>query len=160
MRVIFINLHKINFLLCTEAQFQSGWGVKTFKHKFFLDYLIKNGVEIVNLISCDNREVKKEINEAEVVYKKNGYKKGIIKNILKSNIKEILSEDILIVYFHYFGGYILSKEIDCKKVLFGNHFIRVKKEQYFNLKKDGFSVFVNEINVKNNKFINKILWYK
>ena len=153
MKVIFINLHKINFLLSTYSQIQSGWSVKTFKHKFFLDYLISKRVNIINLLSCCENDTDREINEAEFVYEKNGYKTGVINNYLRSDIEKIKDTDILIIYFHYFGGYILSKEINCKKILFGNHFIRVKKGQYFDLNKDGFLAFVNEINVQNNEFI-------
>lgn len=154
MRIIFINLHKINFLLNTYDQIQSGWAVKTYKHKFFLDYLIKQEIEVINFISSD-KEIGKEINEANYVYRENGYTKGVIKNIFKNKINEIKSTDILIVYFHYFQGYIISKKINCKKILFGNHFIRVKKGQYFNLKKDGFLAFINEVDVRENKFVKK-----
>ncbi len=154
MNIVFINLHKINLLLVPYEQIKSGWAVKTYKHKYFLDYLLAHNVQVYNFILCDEKDKEKEVEKAEYVYQYNGYEKGAITNIFEEDIHKIDEKDILIAYFHYFHGYRAAKMFNCKRVLMGNHCFRVKEGQYLGLKEDGFSAFVNEVDLSKNEFVN------
>lgn len=150
MRIVYINLHNINFLVKTYSQIINNYNIVSYKHKFILDAFINRGYEIVNLLLCNKDEVEDEIRKANLVYKENGIDEKII---TITNVDEVRSDDLCIVYFHYFNGYLESKKLSCRKILMGNHFIRVKKGQRFNLYEDGFETFVNEAGVESNDFV-------
>jgi len=153
MKVVFINLHHNNFLLNNYSQLISGYKIKTYKHKFLLDFFINGKIEIVNLIvsnNVDNAEVEKR--KADYVFEKNNVRIGSIRNTFDTDVVD--SMDICFVYFHNYTEYIYSKRLKCKKVLMSNHFIRVKKGQYFNLYEDGFVAFVGETDFSENAFVN------
>ena len=153
MRIVFINLHHNNFLLNNYYQIVSNYKIKTYKHKYLLDYFISQNIEILNYIISNNTdELEDEKKKAEYVFSNNCIANDTITNVFDK--EEIKKTDVCLVYFHNFKEYIVSKNFDCYKVLMSNHFIRVKKGQYFNLKEDGFSAFVCETDLSRNAFVN------
>ena len=51
MRIVFIDLHCINFLVRPYIQIKSKNKVATYKHKFIIDYAMKEGIEVCNYIT-------------------------------------------------------------------------------------------------------------
>ena len=149
-RFIFINLQETNFLVQTYDAIRSGWKVKTFKHKFILDYIVQSGFEVFNYLVCEKEQEAEMFRECSVVYEENGYK-GKIKTITDPSF--VTENDILIVYYHYFDQYQIGKNIKCKKIVMGNHFIKVSEKHDLFL--DGYDAFVNEIDLSNNEFVNR-----
>ena len=80
MRIVYINLHNINFLVKTYSQIINNYNIVSYKHKFILDAFINRGYEIVNLLLCNKDEVEDEIRKANLVYKENGIDEKI-KNV-------------------------------------------------------------------------------
>lgn len=148
-RFVFINLQETNFLVTTYYSIKNGWKVKTFKHRFLLDYLIQNGYEIINYIVPGEAPIEDVKKECEIVYDANGLT-NLVTNIFDD--KQIKKTDILIVYFHYYDQYLAGQKVDCFKVCMGNHFIRVDGQH--DLAKDGYDVFVNEVDLSENEFVN------
>ena len=146
---IFINLQETNFLVNTYSSIKSGWKVKTYKHRFLLEYLIKNDYKICNYIISTNKNIEIIKKECEIVYENNSLS-GKIANLYDDS--EIKPNDILIVYFHYREQYLLGKNINCFKICMGNHFIKVSEK--YDLYKDGYDAFVNEVDLSKNEFVN------
>jgi glycosyltransferase involved in cell wall biosynthesis len=135
--------------------------IHTYKHKYLIDYALEHGIQVCNYISGEHTQfgrlgrLFKKINpkfvckfESNYVFKKNGYKNQI--SILTSP-SSIAPDDIVIGYFHDIYIRNLIKKLPGKKVLMGNHFIRIDK----NVDLRGIDAFVNEINLTNNEFIKK-----
>lgn len=146
---IFINLQENNFLVEAYSSIKNGWKVRTYKHRYILDYLINKGYTIFNYIISENTDINETISNCDIVYKKNNLVGKVI-NIFDST--QIKTTDILIVYFHFYDQYLYGKSIDCKKICMSNHFIRVTEKH--DLALDGYDAFVSEVDLSKNDFVN------
>lgn len=179
MRLVFIDMHCINFLTNTYSQIKDGMKVKTYKHKFLIDYAINNQIHLANFISFNvstNRsfrlKVLKLIFKNKLVNLFNNYISGIyykeakfvldnsygIKNGIEiiTSHSDIKENDIIIGYLFDRNQLDVIKKIkNGHKVLMGNHFIAIN--QPYDLKENKIDAFVNEIDLSDNSFANKYL---
>lgn len=149
MRLLFLDLHNNNFLVNTFSQIKAGIKIKTFKHGFLLDYFIKQGIEVCDLVTGTDFEKEKEL--AEYVFGENKIEPGSIRFL--SRFDAVDERDVCIVYFHNFHEFTFARKLECKKVLMGNHFVRIKSGQFFDLFEEGYNAFVNETDVSDNPFV-------
>ena len=166
MRIVFIDIHEINFLVRPYRQIKDGNQIATYKHKFVLDYAIKNGIELCSYLSMNklNEEGSKALKwiVSRKILKKfnyvlrNSYAEPInIKPIINKN--EIKDSDILIGYL-YNNQLEIMRELKGIKVLMGNHFVAIN--QPINLDDYGIKAFVNEIDLSDNEFVNRYIYGK
>ena len=178
MRLVFIDMHCINFLTNTLFQIKGGTKVKTFKHKFLIDYALKNGIKIANYVTGTdttninimrlnaiarklgisflmNRYILKRcVKEAQYVISHNYGTEADIATI--TNLNEIQPDDIIIGYLLEAKQRATLKSISHKhKVMMGNHFIAI--DEAYNFHDAGIQALVNEIDVSDNLFVNKYL---
>ena len=122
--------------------------MKLNKDGLLLRELIKReDIELLNYvpnISC-NEKMKDYI-----TFKVNGIDSKRIKSI--DTIEEINEDDIYIAWYYYSSHMDLMKDLNCKKVVMGQHFIRLSYNTNFS--KMNIDYFVNQINVQNNQFVN------
>lgn len=161
MRIVYVDLHETNFLCRTLPQIKVGNKIHTFKHRFIIDYLHKNGFEIFNYVSGEYPKGRRdkfinmikpsqEKNVAEFVIKENGLD-NTVNNLLDAS--QIKSGDIVIGYFYNTYQRDLIPKLPGHKILFGNHFIRIDGPVSFVGK--NIEAFVNEIDLSDNEFVKK-----
>lgn len=165
MRLVFVDMHRINFLTKTYSMLKVDDRIPKAKHRFLMDYAIGQGVEICDYVtgqgSCVrgwNRFVKLDKGkimssyEARYVLKKNF--PGIDIRLLR-NAREVHDDDIVIGYFFDSTTMDIFGTLPGHKVLMSNHFIAINNP--FDLKKLGVEAFVSEINLENNGFVNRYI---
>ncbi len=158
MKIIFLDLHNTNFLVRPLKQIIYRNKIKSFKHKFLLDYAINRHMKVYDLILQKKypagpkgffyRTFVREM--AAVTLCLNGYKKNQIS--LLNVCDTIQDDDIVIAYSHNEEQLRYLEQLQCKKVVMGNHFIKIGK--YSDLSALGVNAYVNEINIAHNEFIN------
>lgn len=166
MRLVFIDMHCINFLTNVYSQIKSGMKIKTYKHKFIVEYALKNKIEILNYVSgLDTtnpwvRRMKKfsdsiklSVKESEFVITHNYGNNVGIHVITDPSI--IRKDDIVIGYFYKKLQREIISGLNGYRVMMGNHFVSINSPS--NLKKEGIDAFVNEIDLSDNHFVNKYL---
>lgn len=167
MRLVFIDLHCINFLLRPYDQIKANNKIATYKHKFILDYAFEHKIPVCNYISGKESTVpykgaylvkhdkSKRLASAESKYvTRNSFEKPL-NIILITDKNEIRADDIVIGYFYKESQRDLIKELPGHKVLMGNHFVSIDKP--FDLDELNIEGFVNEIDLSDNKFINRYI---
>lgn len=168
MRLVFIDLHLTNFLVRTYSQIKSGNMVKTYKHKFILDYAKANGIEVCNYISfkeCSIRGARLVADvdavykrlvkyEATFVYNKSFAEQLTVKTITNKNY--IKKTDIVIAYLYRPVQLEILKQLGGIHVLMGNHFVSINEP--LNLAEYDIKAFVNEINLSENAFVRKFIY--
>lgn len=170
MRIVFIDMHCVNFLTNVYSQIKSGMKVKTYKHRFIVDYALSNGIEVCSYITGKdttsplNRRIFRYINnininkrlslrEHEVVIRKSYGNNAQIKAILDPS--EIRDSDIVVGFFHKEIQRQIVPTLPGHRIMFGNHFIDINKPT--DLAELGLEAFVNEIDLSDNLFANKYL---
>ena len=152
MRVIFINLHDTNFLVKPFWSLILRHKVRTFKHKFLLDYAVQHNIKVFDYVLCSRCTTKfqriRNFFKALFVIRFNGYKHGQI-----DITEHINADDCIIAYSHYDEQLDIFPLIQATKVVMGNHFIRIGKNT--NLSQLGVSYYANEIDVTKNAFVQK-----
>lgn len=160
MRITFVNLHLNVFFVMPLDQLIRKAKLKTFKHKFLLDYLLGQKYDVYNYITefgftyFKNRlpEIFRKFvsfSESSYVLNRNELK-GV--KLLKS-LDILTPEDIIIVHYYYPDQMSAMSSVKAKKIVLGNHFIKLSYDRDF--EKQGIDYFVNEIDLSNNIFINK-----
>lgn len=159
-RIIFINIASTNFLVQTYGDIKIGRKVKTYKHRFLLKYLIENGYEVLNLVTGKSESsnfIKRFVRNSK---KYNQYVSNFVmrRNSLctipvLTNYSDIRKNDIVIAFLGLSDQIDVLSHIDCYKLVFGNHFIKINEKIDF--RKYKINAFVNEIDLSNNKFVNK-----
>ncbi len=169
MRLIFIDMHCINFLVRPYKQIKGKNQVATYKHKFILDYAFENNIPVCNYISGQDSEIPHKIIN---LIKRNKSKKislwehnYVMQNsfpeklnvipLLKS--EEIKSDDLVIGYIYKNIQHNIIKDLPGHKILMGNHFVAINNP--INLDALGIEGFVNEIDLSDNKFVNEYIKY-
>lgn len=166
MRIIFIDMHCVNFLTKTFRQIRMKSKTVPYKHKFLVDYALDHGIEICNYITGRDYDIwglgrlKKTwggfdksrsiaLWEHNYVIRDSYGDKRRIRAI--RNKDEIRRDDIIIGYLC--KGYHLEilSELRGYKVLMGNHFISIN--QPVDLSEYHIHAFVNEIFLKENAFV-------
>lgn len=167
MRIVFIDLQCTNFLVRTYRQIKDGNKIATYKHKFIVDYATKNNIEICNYITMNksgrrgfkyykNLPIGKNMVLSEFKYvMENSYEK-VPPIVLITNKNEIREDDLVVGYLYDRSQLEVLKELKGIKVLMGNHFVAINEP--INLNEYGVRAFVNEINLKNNNFVNKYIY--
>ena len=160
MKIVFINLHMNVFFVKTIDLLLRKAKIIAFKHKFLLDYAIESKMDIYNYVTDFvfslfkgrfHGRIKKifSVLESNSVLRKNG-----LKQIKKIKSLDILTPDDIVLVHYYFPDQMEAlKNIKAKKVVLGNHFIRLSYDGDFD--KLGVDYFVNEIDLSKNIFINK-----
>lgn len=173
LRIIFIDMHCLNLLVSPYSQMRSA--LKTYKHKFLIDYALKNGIEIINLVSgitTTRRIIGRMLKISKII--KSDFLKSLVRNLCIGESKYVLHsfygsnasfqtmtdvnlitpDDILIGYIPYSNQRNLMCKINSgHKVLMGNHFIAINEAYDFS--KEKIEAFVNEIDLSDNVFIKK-----
>lgn len=162
MRIVIIDLHCNDFFVRHLGRIMSNNQVKSFKHQFLLRHFLAKGHEVCNLITGEGTRAlfpyaffirhSKICRKLESFYveKKNGLPR--IKTISANDIK---NTDIVIGFLVYPNQIPFMTDLDCYKMVFGNHFISIAKP--LDLDKDGINAFVNEIDLSNNTFVNRYI---
>lgn len=166
MRIVFIDLHCINFLVRPYIQIKSKNKVATYKHKFIIDYAMKEGIEVCNYITGKettipsiarvsrilkyDKEKKIARWEANYVMKHCFAPASNIKIITKK--EDIRSDDIVIGYFYKKYQRDIIAGLNAQKIMMGNHFVEINEP--VDLEKIGIKGFVNEIDLSDNPFVN------
>ncbi len=167
MRIVFIDMQDINFLLRPYFQIRTRSKIHTFKHKFLLDYAFEQDIPVCNYYSGDSKnagssqkdKIKEAIKclmhgfpnkkkEAEYVFKVNQLSDKVK---FLYNASEINNDDIVIGYFHAVYQRELLKTLPGKKVMMLNHFIRVKDRVDLSY----LDAVINEIDFSGNPFVEK-----
>lgn len=161
-RIIFINIASTNFLVHTYSDIKIGRKVKTYKHRFLLKYLLESGYEVFNLVterSTSPNIIKRVIKNSK---KYNQYvsnfvmgRNGLCAIPILTNYSDIRKNDILIAFLEQSDQINALSHVDCYKLVFGNHFIKINEK--IDLGKYRVNAFVNEIDLSNNNFVNKYL---
>lgn len=177
MRVIFVDMHCVNFLTNTLNQIRGGTRVKTFKHRFLVDYALNHRIEVATIVTgtdttdplltreCNlakklgleflNAHIKKRcVKEAEFVIKE-CYGENAAINIL-SDYSDIRPDDIILGYIFKDQQRQALKMIKVgHKVMMGNHFVALNEG--YDLHNANIEAFVNEIDLDENVFVNKYI---
>lgn len=158
-RIVFVNLHAVEFLLKPLNKYI--WGQScAFKHKYFLEYLLDNpDIEVCNFVNSEGftivrsfpRPIQKILNmfrfcEAQITMRKNGISKKQVKTI--KNAKYIRPDDIVIGYRHVTGGLADIDQIDALKVVHMIHFFGNQTDSDY-IKKANPDFLINECNLSN-----------
>lgn len=159
-RIIFIDLQNNGFLLRNVDSIKHFNKLKTYKHKYLLEFANKNHLKIFNYIPATaSTGIKGNIFDSNFV-KTLLCKYVLIKNKLNPfgikvihNIEFIENDDIVIAYYYNVEQMKHVKFFDCVKVVMGQHFIALSSSP--NLAEQNIDYFVNEIQLSNNQFINK-----
>lgn len=165
MRIVIVDMHRINFLVRTYSMLKVDDKIVKAKHRFLIDYALKEGIPICNYVTGRGYEIrgakylskvfgKKTIAkyEAKYVLKKNFPSTNI--NII-GKTEEIKSDDIVIGYFFDELTRNIIAELPGHKVLMSNHFVAINESM--DLTKWGVEAFVSEINLDNNDFVNRYI---
>lgn len=166
MRIVFIDLQCINFLVRTYRQIKDGNKIATYKHKFIIDYAIKNNIEICNYITMNKSSRKgfkyykklpigKKMVLSEFKYVIENSYEEMLPIVLIMDKNEIREDDLVVGYLYDRSQLAVLKELGGIKILMGNHFVAINEP--INLDDYGVRAFVNEINLKNNSFVNKYI---
>ena len=169
MRIVFIDMHCINFVVNTFPQIKSGTKIKTFKHKFLVDYALSNGIEVCNYISQTEKTISRRdiknlvLSERNLLLKEHNivinYSYGDSNKIRPIfDINELQKEDFIIGYFYKKSHRDIIKTLPGHRVMFGNHFISINEP--VDLDELGIEAFINEIDLSDNKFVNKYIKIK
>lgn len=161
MRLVFMSLHENNFLCKPFNQIISRNNVHTWKHRYIIDYALKHGIEVINIISKNvsvsrkGRIIRKIIPNYDFLRAKFVINKNKFSNKIRyeNSISAINDSDVFISYFHHKYEHKIINNLNCKTVMMGNHFIDI--DEIFSFENINVSYFVNEINLTNNAFINK-----
>ena len=175
MRIVFIDMHCINFLTNTYGQIVGGTKVKTYKHRFIIDYALKNKIKVANLVTGMD-STKKGITRKNKIANKLGFpnmdqtgacveecqyvldesygKDSGIEII--TDFEKIREDDIVFAYlFNDKQRMYLDKIKKGHKVVMGNHFVALNEP--YDLHKTNVEAFVNEIDLSDNEFVRKHL---
>lgn len=167
MRIIFIDMHCINFLVRTFKQIRQNNKIATYKHKFILDYAMANNIQICNFISGKDTELpnklrwlfklnsKRKISlwEHNYVMRKSFNQKLDILAI--TSPEDIKADDIVIGYFYKETQLETIKGLPGHKMIMGNHFVATNHP--VDLDSLGIEGFINEIDLSDNAFVNKYI---
>ena len=162
MRIIIIDLHCNDFFVRHMARIMANNRIMSFKHQFLLRYFLENNYEVYNLITnsgttalfpfsrfTSHSHFCKKL-ESFYVERKNNL--PIIKTI---SIKDIKPTDIVIAFLVKPYQIPFIESLTCYKMVCGNHFISIAKP--VDLDKGDINAFVNEIDLSNNKFVNRYI---
>lgn len=177
MRLVYIDMHCINFLTNTYSQIKGGTKVKTYKHRFIIDYALKNGIDVMNFVTGDDStkrgmgRIRKIVNllgnsllhkryimaclkESKYVLDESYGKDSGIQMI--TDISQITQDDIVISYiFHEKQREVITRITKGHKVMMGNHFVALNEP--YDLHEANIQAFVNEIDLSDNTFVKKYL---
>ena len=166
MRLIFIDMHCINFLGKTWSMIKSGSKIATFKHRFIVDYALSHNIEVCNYITGESTEIKRygrfitrdkwhigsKIEHQKVMQENFGDKWKKIKIVSKDDIRK---DDIVIGYLYKWYQLEVMKSLPCIKIVMFNHFVSINNE--LNLNNYKINAFINEIDLSDNQFVNKYI---
>lgn len=172
MRIVYIDLHCVNFLLRPFAAIYNNNKIATYKHKFLIDYALANNIEICNYITGQNTSLcgifkfykyfcklikskKSNIFESNLVIKKNFGNSHKIKML--TDATEIRKDDIVVCYLYSHYQLDVIKTLPGKKICFLNHFISVNEKMDFDYY--GIDAIVNEVDLSENEFFLKNFKY-
>ena len=167
MRIVFIDLHCINFLVRPYKQIKDKSRIATYKHKFILDYAFEHNIEVLDYVSQSvssvggfkgkalRRLLKKKFYKTEAEYVlENSYDQPLSIKVIFDK-EEIRTDDIVVAYLYNPKQLEILKILNGKKVLMGNHFVAINNP--IDLSDYGVKAFVNEINLEDNEFVNKYI---
>lgn len=168
MRLVFIDLHCVNFLVRPYSQIKVNSKIATYKHNYILDYAANHNIEILDYVSKSEStnsgiigRIQSKIGgenfyrrEFEYVMANSFEKKLAIRAIFDK--REIQSSDIVIAYLYNPNQMRILKELNGIKVVMGNHFVAINEP--VNLSEYNVRAFVNEINLQDNEFINRYIY--
>ena len=151
MRIIFYDIKDNVFLLKTYDNIINRINIKTMKDGAILRKALSDkSIELLNYVPIKKKqEAVKERVKSLVTYLGNGIDINRIRTI--SDLSEIKQDDIYIAWYYYPGHMRVLKNIKCKKVVMGQHFISLPFSGDFSSM--GVNWFVNQIDVSNNEFI-------
>ena len=165
MRLVFIDMHRINFLTKTYSMLKLDDKIPKAKHRFLLDYAMEQGIEICDFVTglgvsirVWKRIAKWDRNkilscyEAKYVFGKN-FPETDVKILKKA--EEIQDDDIVIGYFFDPITMNIFKTLPGHKVLMSNHFVAINAP--VDLTEMGIEAFVSEIDLENNEFVNRYI---
>lgn len=168
MRLVIVDMHRINFLTKTYSMLKVNDKIVKAKHRFYIDYAISKGIEICNYITGLDSSIRGSqyfikidrnkiiaAHEADYVLTKNFPETDI--KILKQK-DEINDDDIVIGYFFDAITMSIFKDLPGHKVLMSNHFVAINDP--IDLDEFGVEAFVSEINLDNNEFVNRYIKHK
>lgn len=169
MRLVFIDMHCINFLVRPYKQIKGKNQIATYKHKFILDYAFDHDIPVCNYISGQDSEMPHKIIELikhdknkkislwehNYVMSNSFTEKLNVKPIL--NPKEIRPDDLVIGYIYRNIQCAVIKDLPGHKIIMGNHFVAINNP--IDLDTLGIEGFVNEIDLSDNKFVNEYIKY-
>ena len=165
MRIVIVDLHRINFLVRTYSMLKVDDKIVKAKHRFLIDYALKEGIRICDYVTGMGvafkgaRYISKVVNknvlaryEAQYVLSKNFPDTNIT---IINNKDEINDDDIVIGYFFDEVTRNVFAELPGHKVLMSNHFVAINDP--VDLTELGVEAFVSEINLDSNEFVNKYI---
>lgn len=169
MRIVFIDMHCINFLVRTYKQIKQKNKIVTYKHKFILDYALANDIPVCSFITGKDTEISNKLRrilkhdkskrisvwEHSYVMRKSFSDKLNVLPIV--NPADIKADDIVIGYFYKSSQLETIKSLTGHKMIMGNHFVSTNKP--VDLDSLGIEGFINEIDLSDNTFVNKYIKY-
>lgn len=152
MRIIFYDIKDNVFLLKTYDNIINRINIKTMKDCAILRKALSDkSTELLNYVPIKKKqEAAKERFKSLVTYLENGIDINRIRII--SNLSEVKQNDIYLAWYYYPSHMRVLKDIKCKKVVMGQHFISLPFNGDFSSM--GVNWFVNQIDVSQNEFIN------
>lgn len=152
MRIIFYNIKDNVFLLKTYDNIVNHINIKTMKDGAILRKALSDkSIEILNYVPIKKKqEAIKEQFKSAITYLGNSIDKNRIRTIY--DISEIKQDDIYIAWYYFPSHMKILKDLKCKKVVMGQHFILLPFNGDFSSM--GVNWFVNQIDVSKNEFIN------
>lgn len=152
MRIIFYDIKDNVFLLKTYDNIINRINIKTMKDCAILRKALSDkSTELLNYVPIKKKqEAAKERFKSLVTYLENGIDINRIRII--SNLSEVKQNDIYLAWYYYPSHMRVLKDIKCKKVVMGQHFISLPFNGDFSSM--GVNWFVNQIDVSKNEFIN------
>lgn len=165
MRFVVVDMHRINFLVRTYSMLQVDDKIVRAKHRFLLDYALKEGIQICDYVTGKGWDIKGSRYISKIVGEKalaNYEAKYVLKkNYPNINIKiinkpeDINDDDIVIGYFFDELTRNIFAGLPGHKVLMSNHFVTINEP--VDLTKWGVEALVSEINLDNNEFVNRYI---
>lgn len=152
MRIIFYDIKDNVFLLKTYDNIINRINIKTMKDCAILRKALSDkSTELLNYVPIKKKqEAAKERFKSLVTYLGNGIDINRIRII--SDLSEVKQDDIYLAWYYYPSHMRVLKDIKCKKVVMGQHFISLPFNGDFSSM--GVNWFVNQIDVSQNEFIN------
>lgn len=157
MRVIFLNLHSNNFFVTDFSRLITKKKAID-KHRFLLDYLIRNNIEVVDYISPRGSmlpgKILKKLSkirlvgllEAKFVFRRNGIDPQKITCVFSND--EIRSDDVAVFYSHNFDREKDIINLPCMYKIADHIHFYGQKECSIYLKNQNVSNYICEINLE------------